>query len=185
MKFRHWLAAVLTFTFGTALMAAQAPAGSTGQCRDGSYTTAAKKAGACSGHKGVQTWFTASGGGASTGAPAASQSSNTQAAAPSSTPERTPAPAPSTSPARSSAVSPEPTSSTASAPASSSSGTAGAPRAQAPGGGPGMVWVNTSTKVYHCPGKEFYGTTKNGKYMSESDAVAMGTRADHNKPCAK
>lgn len=36
---------------------AQTPAGSTGQCKDGSYTTAAKKWQACSGHKGVQSWY--------------------------------------------------------------------------------------------------------------------------------
>ncbi len=33
------------------------PAGSTGQCTDGSYTKAATKTGACSQHGGVKTWF--------------------------------------------------------------------------------------------------------------------------------
>ena len=45
----------------------------------------------------------------------------------------------------------------------------------------GMVWVNLSTKVYHYPGDEWYGKTKNGKFMTEQDAVAAGFRASKEK----
>jgi hypothetical protein len=47
----------------------------------------------------------------------------------------------------------------------------------APGGGHGLVWVNTETHVYHREGSHFYGTTKKGKYMTEADAVKGGNGA--------
>jgi hypothetical protein len=47
----------------------------------------------------------------------------------------------------------------------------------AAGGGPGLVWVNTETHVYHKEGSRFYGKTKKGKYVSEADAIKEGDRA--------
>jgi hypothetical protein len=57
------------------------------------------------------------------------------------------------------------------------------PTTAAAGGGPGMVWVNTSTKVYHCPTDRYYGKTKAGSYMTESAAIAAGDKADAGKKC--
>lgn len=50
-------------------------------------------------------------------------------------------------------------------------------QAAAPAPAPGMVWVNLDTKVYHKEGDRWYGKTKHGKYMTESDAIAAGYRA--------
>jgi hypothetical protein len=49
--------------------------------------------------------------------------------------------------------------------------------APAVGGGHGLVWVNTATHVYHKEGSRFYGKTKQGKYVSEADAIKEGDRA--------
>uniref|UniRef100_Q01WY4 Helix-hairpin-helix motif protein n=1 Tax=Solibacter usitatus (strain Ellin6076) TaxID=234267 RepID=Q01WY4_SOLUE len=40
----------------------------------------------------------------------------------------------------------------------------------------GMVWVNTDSGVYHKGGR-WYGATKQGKFMSERDAIRAGYRA--------
>jgi hypothetical protein len=145
------------------------PAGATGECKDGTYSTAASKQGACRGHQGVKEWYAA---------PASAAVAKADATAPVAVKSAPTASAPS-APAASMAAKPAPT---AVAPASAK-GTAVV--TQAAGGGPGMVWVNTGTKVYHCSGSQFYGKTKEGKYMSETDAKTMGARADHNKPCTK
>ncbi|MEO6817839.1 MAG: DUF3761 domain-containing protein [Edaphobacter sp.] len=155
MKICTRLLAVAAALLAVNVALAQAPAGSTGQCKDGTYTTAPSKKGACRGHKGVQTWLAAA-------APAA-----TPMAMPMKSSAATPAASPmSSTPAKTSHQSMS-------------------PMQQAAGGGAGMVWVNTSSKVYHCSGTKYYGKTKEGKYMSEADAKASGARPDHGNACTK
>jgi hypothetical protein len=77
----------------------------------------------------------------------------------------------------------KPKSSAAASPAAVSSAPAKNRSAQAaanppaPGGGHGLVWVNTDSHVFHKEGSRFYGTTKKGKYMTEAEAAKEGNRA--------
>jgi len=57
------------------------------------------------------------------------------------------------------------------------------PRQSAAPATAGQVWVNTQTKVYHCAGDRYFGKTKHGEFMSESDAQAQGNRPSHGKAC--
>jgi hypothetical protein len=44
----------------------------------------------------------------------------------------------------------------------------------------GKVWVNTDSGVYHKSGR-WYGATKEGKFMTEQDAIHAGYRAAKNE----
>ncbi len=156
------LAAVLAagVMFGSVAQAQTTPAAPeavTATCKDGTTFTGTSRSGACRGHKGVAE-FTSTAPGAK--APVA-------AAAPAATPAPAAAPKPSV-------TTPKPA--TTAKPAEPM-------RAQAPGGGPGKVWVNTASKVYHCQGDKYYGTTKAGEYMTEAAAKAAGNHAEKGKAC--
>ena len=56
---------------------------------------------------------------------------------------------------------------------------------QASGAALNKVWVNTSTRVYHCPVDRYYGRTKDGKYMTESEAKASGAHGPRGETCFK
>lgn len=161
MRMKFLVAAAAMLILAPVALTAQAPAGATGKCKDGTYTTAPTKKGACRGHKGVDTWLAADAAAPATPAPAPAPAA---APAPTPTPAPTPAPTPK--------------------PAATKSTSAKAPKTPAPGGGPGLVWVNTGTKVYHCYGGDDYGTTKAGKYESEAAAKAEGARPARGKTCS-
>jgi Protein of unknown function (DUF3761) len=172
MKRAIRLMAVATGLLAVQVAAAQAPAGSTGQCKDGTYTSAASKQGACHGHQGVKEWFAGA--------------SGTAVKAPATIPAPAAAPGPMAAPTAASPTVAAPAPGPVAAPSPKPSPSAkAAAMPQAAGGGPGMVWVNTSSNVYHCYGSDYYGKTKAGAYMSEADAKAKGARPDHGKPCTK
>ncbi|MBV8035834.1 DUF3761 domain-containing protein [Roseateles sp.] len=137
---------------------ADAPAGTTGQCKDGSYYSGAKQ-GACRGHKGVKEWYGDAAAPAAAAAPAPSAKPTAAAPPPAAAP--TPPPAA----AKADKRPPQPAATAAA------------------GGGPGLVWVNEKTKVYHCEGDRWYGKTKEGSYMKEADAKAKGFKGPRGKDC--
>ena len=56
---------------------------------------------------------------------------------------------------------------------------------QALGAAPNKVWLNASTKVYHCPTDRYYGRTKHGKYVTEPEARAAGAHGPRGATCFK
>ncbi len=56
-------------------------------------------------------------------------------------------------------------------------------QAAAPASTPDRVWVNTSARVYHCPGTRYYGNTARGSYMTEREALEKGSRAAYGRGC--
>lgn len=45
------------------------------------------------------------------------------------------------------------------------------------------VWANTKSRVYHCPGSRYYGTTSAGEWMTEAAAVKANYRGANNRRC--
>jgi hypothetical protein len=155
----HYFALAVALAASWLSASAQTPAGSTGECKDGTYTSADSKRGACKGHGGVKDWYATnkSGEKGEGKSKAEGASSKTSSAAP--------VPPPSEAKA-------------------SPKGEQGMRAEAAPGGGAGKVWVNSSSHVYHCMGDEWYGKTKQGEYMTEADAKAHGAHASHGKACS-
>ena len=149
---------------------AQAPSGSTGQCKDGSYTSAETKRGSCKGHGGVKEWYASEGKSEEKSAKAGTKAGESKTTSTSATGTAA-APAPAAAPKTSSVPTATKTSQ-------------GMRAEAAPGGGAGKVWVNTSSHVYHCSGDEWYGKTKAGEYMTEAEAKAKGAHAAHGKACS-
>ncbi len=53
-----------------------------------------------------------------------------------------------------------------------------------PQGNPDVqVWVNTHSGVYHCPNTHWYGATKSGVYMKQTEAQQKGYRPAYHRVC--
>jgi hypothetical protein len=134
----------------------------TATCKDGTDFSGTTRSGACKGHKGVASWGTAA---AATAAPG--------------NPGMAPAAAPPSHSANAAPTAPPP-----SMPSKTATNTAGSSNTAGKMGGPGQVWVNTSSKVYHCPGDRYYGKTKAGEFMSQAAAEAAGDHPSGGKACS-
>jgi hypothetical protein len=182
--------------------AASASGAATGLCKDGTPYTGATKKGACRGHKGIKEWYgdkpaaAASAPAPTEATPAPEAQANAAATGLckdgtvyTGTTKRgacrghkgikewyADKPAASAAPAAAAPAAPaQPPAQAATAPS--------VQKAAAPAAGSGKVWVNTSSKIYHCEGSKFYGKTKEGEYMTEADAQAKGYIANRKKVC--
>jgi hypothetical protein len=155
MKYLFAIASLMTIIFAVSVYAETPPQGATATCKDGSFYSGSNKKGACSHHGGIQQWYGTNATAAPSGNAMMQENPPATAKAPNGPINET-----------------------------NNTGTS-KPRTTASSNTPGngQVWVNTDSKVYHCPGTHYYGTTKHGEYMSESQALASGARADHNKAC--
>jgi hypothetical protein len=45
------------------------------------------------------------------------------------------------------------------------------------------VWLNSKSRVYHCPGTQWFANTKSGRLIKESDARTSGYRPAYGRPC--
>lgn len=146
-----WTAAIVCATAAWAAPPpAGAPGGTTGMCKDGTFSSSAERKGACRGHKGVKEWYAQE-------TPASSKGEAAKATAPVAAPTtQAPMQTPRATPAT----------------------------AAVPAGNTGQVWANDETKTYHCNSDRWYGKTKHGEYMTESNAKTKGFHAAHGKACS-
>ena len=141
----------------------------TASCKDATTFAGASRRGACARHGGVLTF-----GPAAAGVTAAPNPSMPGTPAQSAAPVAASVPAPMAS-------APVPAAVMMRAPAPQP---ARPVPAAAAGGGMGQVWVNRTTKIYHCPGTRYYGKTQSGAYMTEASAAAEGDRPSRGKACS-
>jgi uncharacterized protein with FMN-binding domain len=161
--------AVVAGVMTAATCSAAAPKGSTGECKDGSYTSAENKSGACSGHGGVKDWY---------------GNEKASAAKPTAKAESTAeAPKGATGECKDGSYTSADNKSGACSAHGGIKNWYSRENEASRGGAAPKVWVNTETNVYHCSDDRWYGKTQKGEYMSEADAKSKGLRADHGKGC--
>ena len=181
---------------------AQDSAAHTALCKDGTYYDGTTHKGACKGHQGVKEWLDKTAAKTDTKSDAKAATTSSTAATTDDTTtkkhhRKKDDSATTTAPATTAPAAKTATTATTAAPASTATTAQAKEETQPkhtaptpakditakPGGGPGLVWVNAESKVYHCPGDEWYGKTKQGSYMSAADAEKAGAHPAHGKAC--